>query len=160
MAMLGGPGSFWVGSLGTLLTKPVAHTSDSHQEAPILWDGGQGCKKSCSPRQMQGRTEACFDQSPTERRTQYYPEPSTPLQSTQVHIGLKRYSKGSGTPAEILSSAPYGDYRQQKLEFMFKSLLLILTKSRDPNVHRSTPDTLKLFYRHGGLSGGSMTGAS
>ena len=29
------------------------------------------------------------------------------------------FSKGSGTPAEIIISAPHSDFRQQKLEIIF-----------------------------------------
>ena len=35
---------------------------------------------------------------------------------------IQEISKGSGTPVEITISAPYEDYRYQKLEIMFKSL--------------------------------------
>ena len=33
-------------------------------------------------------------------------------------------SKGSGTPEEILISTPCWDYRQQKLQIVFRSLLV------------------------------------
>ena len=42
-------------------------------------------------------------------------------------LGRSKYlvSEGPGTPVEIKISAPYWDYREQKLETMFRSLLVV-----------------------------------